>query len=75
MYIFYLNFFFQDSESDDGDEAASSDGASRSPSPADMERSYSPGDRPVEPAQHVMHSTPSRVVNPSRGLSSGTVEI
>lgn len=37
----------QDSESDDGDDAASSDAASRSPSPADLERSsYSP-DAPV----------------------------
>ncbi|XP_046445013.1 serum response factor homolog isoform X2 [Daphnia pulex] len=37
----------KDSESDDGDDAASSDAASRSPSPADLERSsYSP-DAPV----------------------------
>ena len=43
IFWFFWLFFLKDSESDDGDDAASSDAASRSPSPVDLDRpSYSP---------------------------------
>lgn len=73
----------KDSESDDGDDAASSDAPSRSPSPADLERSsYSPDVSNMEPSRpnlsvhHPMTTTSqsSRILNhpsASRGSSGG----
>ncbi|KAI9551791.1 Serum Response Factor [Daphnia sinensis] len=71
----------KDSESDDGDDAASSDAPSRSPSPADLERSsYSPDasnveqpSRPNLSAHHPMTTTSqsSRILNHPSGSRGG----
>ncbi|KAK4036269.1 hypothetical protein OUZ56_028332 [Daphnia magna] len=82
-HYYVTGFTFRDSESDDGDDAASSDAPSRSPSPADLERSsYSPDVSSMEPSRpnlsvhHPMTTTSqsSRILNHpsgSRGSSGG----